>query len=40
MDEKYKYENYFLFFFMLTLIDKIFIEVHGKFLRAITERAD
>lgn len=40
MDEKYKYENYFLFFFMLTLIDKIFIEVHGKFLHAINERAD
>lgn len=40
MDEKYKYENYFLFFFMLMLIDKIFIEVHGKFLHAINERAD
>lgn len=40
MDEKYKYENYFLFFFLLTLIDKIFIEVHGKFLHAINERAD
>jgi hypothetical protein len=40
MDEKYKYENYFLFFFMLTLVDKIFIEVHGEFLRAINERAD
>lgn len=40
MGEKFKYENYFLFFFMLTLIDKIFIEVHGKFLHAINERAD
>lgn len=40
MDEKYKYENYFLFFFMLTLIDKIFIEAHRKFLQAINEKAD
>lgn len=40
MNEKYKYENYFLFFFILVLIDKIFIEVHGKFLHAINEKAD
>lgn len=40
MDVQYKYENYFLFFFILTLIDKIFIELHGKFLHVSNERAD
>lgn len=40
MDEKYRYENYFLFFFMLTLIDKIFISVHESFLNAINEKMD
>lgn len=40
LDEKYKYENYFLFFFMLIIIDKIFIELYGRFLQASDERAD
>lgn len=40
MDEKYKYENYFLFFFILLLIDKIFAELYGRFLRAINDKAD
>lgn len=40
MDEKYKYENYFLFFFLLILIDNIFIEAHSKFFHVISERAD
>lgn len=39
-DEKYKYENYFLYFFILTLIDKIFIEINKQFLNTVNERVD
>ena len=38
--ENYKYENYFLFFFILILIDKIFIDFHKKLLQADNEKAD
>lgn len=40
LDEKYKYENYFLFFFILTLVDKIFSEIYGRLLRTINDKAD
>lgn len=40
MNEKHKYENYFLFFFILILIDKIFIKAYRELLNAINEKAD
>lgn len=40
VDERYRYENYFLFFFILVLIDKIFLELHEKLLHAINDKAD
>jgi hypothetical protein len=34
-DENYKYENYFVWFAILVLIDKIFIELYKKYLEVI-----
>jgi hypothetical protein len=36
-DENYKYENYFVRFAILILIDKIFIELYTKYLNAFEE---
>lgn len=33
--DDYKYENYFVYFFILNLIDKVFIELYKKYLAAI-----
>lgn len=38
MNEDYKYENYFLYFYVLVLIDKIFIGLYAKYLQTIVER--
>lgn len=38
ISEDYKYENYFIFFTVLILIDKIFIELYKKYLDAIEEK--
>lgn len=35
INEDYKYENYFVYFFILGLIDKIFIELYNKYLMTI-----
>ncbi len=35
--DDYKYENYFVYFFILNLIDKVFIELFRKYLIAIRE---
>ena len=35
--EDYKYENYFVWFAILVLIDKIFIELYEKYLNALEE---
>jgi len=35
--EDYKYENYFVWFAVLVLIDKIFIELYAKYLNALKE---
>jgi hypothetical protein len=40
IDKKYRYENYFLYFFILVLMDKIYLELHGRLLRAINDHAD
>lgn len=37
IDEKYKYENYFLYFAILVLMDKIFIALYNKYLYALEE---
>mgnify|MGYP003651282400 CR=1 FL=1 len=33
--EEYKFENYFVYFFLLSLIDKIFIALYNKYLELI-----
>lgn len=40
IDKNYRYENYFVFFFMLVVLDKIFVEIHERFLRAIADSVD
>jgi hypothetical protein len=35
MSEDYRYENYFIYFSILILIDKVFIELYKKYLSAI-----
>jgi len=35
IDENYKYENYFVYFAILVLIDKIFIELYKKYIETI-----
>jgi hypothetical protein len=35
IDEDYKYENFFVYFFILMLIDKIFVELYKKYLTTI-----
>ncbi|HOE38715.1 MAG TPA: hypothetical protein PLG05_05330 [Bacteroidales bacterium] len=37
LDENYKYENYFLWFAILVLIDNIFIELYKKYLTIIED---
>lgn len=37
VNEDYKYENYFIWFSILVLIDKIFIELYGKYLKALED---
>lgn len=37
-DENYKYENYFVYFSILVLIDKIFISLYKKYLITIDEK--
>lgn len=36
-DENYKYENYFVWFAILALIDKIFIELYNKYLETFKD---
>jgi hypothetical protein len=38
INEDYKYENYFVFFSILVLIDSIFIELYKKYLRTLEDR--
>nr|WP_320022224.1 hypothetical protein [uncultured Draconibacterium sp.] len=38
INEDYKYENYFVFFFILVLIDKIFIELYKKYLTTLEDK--
>lgn len=38
--DDYIYENYFVYFTVLVLIDKIFIELYNKYLTAIEENAN
>ena len=38
VNEDYKYENYFVYFSVLVLIDSIFIELYNKYLTALEER--
>lgn len=38
INEDYKYENYFVFFSLLVLIDSIFIELYKKYLTALEDR--
>lgn len=38
MRSDYKYENYFLYFYVLVLIDKIFIKLYERYLQVIVER--
>lgn len=35
IQENYKYNNYFLYFFILILIDNIFIDLYKKYLEAV-----
>lgn len=37
VNEDYKYENYFIYFTVLVLIDKIFIALYEKYLTAVEE---
>ncbi len=37
-DERYNYENYFFWFSLLILIDKIFIEMYNVYLKVIDEK--
>lgn len=37
VNENYKYENYFLWFAILVLIDRIFIELYSKYLNVLEE---
>ena len=39
VEENYKYENYFLFFSILGLIDKLSIELYSKYLHTVTNSA-
>jgi len=38
--EDYKYENYFVFFSILVLIDSVFIELYKKYLTALDDRTN
>ncbi len=38
--EDYKYENYFVFFSVLVLIDSVFIELYKKYLTALDDRTN
>lgn len=38
INEDYKYENYFVYFSILVLIDKIFIELYKKYLTTIDDK--
>lgn len=38
IQEDYKYENYFVYFFILVLIDKIFIELYKNYLIVINDQ--
>lgn len=38
LNEDYKYDNYFIFFSVLILIDNIFIELYKKYLNALEDR--
>ena len=38
VSEDYKYENYFVYFSVLVLIDSIFIEIYNKYLTALEDR--
>ncbi len=38
MNKDYKYENYFVYFLILVLIDSIFIELYKKYLTTIEDR--
>lgn len=40
ISEDYKYENYFVFFSILVLIDSIFIELYKKYLTAFDDRTN
>ncbi|MCW5911715.1 MAG: hypothetical protein KIT62_11605 [Cyclobacteriaceae bacterium] len=37
MSDEYKYENYFVYFSILVLIDKVFIELYKKYLAALED---
>lgn len=38
--DRYRYENYFLYFFILMLIDEIFLELYSEFLCLVNNNAD
>ena len=38
INEDYKYENYFVYFFILVLIDKVFIQLYKKYLTTIDDK--
>jgi len=38
LDENYQYENYFIRFTILVLIDKIFIELYKKYLKVLEDK--
>ena len=38
INEDYKYENYFVYFFILVLIDSIFMELYKKYLTTLEDR--
>lgn len=40
IDDKYRYDNYFLFFFVLVLMDNIYLELYARLLCAINGKAD
>jgi len=37
-NENYKYENYFVWFYILVMIDKIFIELYNKYLMLLEDK--
>jgi hypothetical protein len=37
VSEEYRYENYFIYFSILVLIDKVFIELYNKYLHSIED---